>query len=130
MAINGAARRTALVLIPVDLGGEGGRHDDTASRSIAIGLEARMARRAADSPDLFPLSSGRGRRVRTCQVGGSGNGGPLSRGLDVPGTDKHSDYLHAIHKLPDTDHVRCSAARRGFDGPVVLPRKTLGRNEG
>lgn len=40
------------------------------------------------------------------QVGGDDNGGELSRGLDVPGTDKHPDYLHAVQKLPDTDHVR------------------------
>lgn len=24
----------------------------------------------------------------------------------MPGTDNYSDYLHAVQKLPDTDHVR------------------------
>lgn len=40
------------------------------------------------------------------QVGGADNGGQLARGLDVPGTDKLPDYVHAVQKLPDTDHVR------------------------
>lgn len=42
------------------------------------------------------------------QVGGADNGGQLARGLDVPGTDKLSDYVHAVHKLPDNDHVSFS----------------------
>lgn len=41
-----------------------------------------------------------------CQVGGADNGGQLARGLDVPGTDKLPDYVHAVQKLPDIDHVR------------------------
>ncbi|CAM9131219.1 unnamed protein product, partial [Ectocarpus sp. 4 AP-2014] len=37
-------------------------------------------------------------------VGGADNGGQLARGLDVPGTDRLPDYVHAVQKLPDTDH--------------------------
>lgn len=39
------------------------------------------------------------------KVGGADNGGQLARGLDVPGTDKYSDYVNAVQKLPDIDHV-------------------------
>lgn len=50
------------------------------------------------------------------KVGGADNGGQLARGLDVPGTDKLADYVHAVQKLPDNDHVRlvvrCGVAGR------------------
>lgn len=39
------------------------------------------------------------------QVGGVDNGGRLAGVLTVPGTDRHEDYVHAVQKLPDTDHV-------------------------
>ena len=39
------------------------------------------------------------------QVGGVDNGGRLAGVLTVPGTDRHADYVHAVQKLPDTDHV-------------------------
>lgn len=50
--------------------------------------------------------------TRLVQVGGVDNGGQLARGLDVPGTDKLPDYVHAVQKLPDTDHVRQTANTR------------------
>ncbi|CAN0404947.1 unnamed protein product, partial [Ectocarpus sp. 12 AP-2014] len=37
-------------------------------------------------------------------VGGADNGGQLARSLQVPGTDRLPDYVHAVQKLPDTDH--------------------------
>ncbi|CAM9367763.1 unnamed protein product [Discosporangium mesarthrocarpum] len=37
-------------------------------------------------------------------VGGADRGGQLSRFLTVPGTNRYSDYIHAVQQLPDMDH--------------------------
>ena len=51
-------------------------------------------------------SSGSWLCVSQTKIGGAGNGGKISTGITIPGTDKLQDYVDAVQKLPDADHVR------------------------
>ncbi|CAN0042899.1 unnamed protein product [Ascophyllum nodosum] len=58
-----------------------------------------------DNPqDMRVLETYLRRYFNSDVIGGAGNGGKISTGITIPGTDKLQDYVDAVQKLPDADH--------------------------